>query len=61
MKQRAEQMQIRIMGTIGFLMASYQNGNIATEEIKQCIEILRNSGRHIGEKYLQMLLQQIED
>ena len=57
----ADQMQIRIMGTIGFLMASYQNGNIATEEIKQCIEILRNSGRHIGEKYLQMLLQQIED
>lgn len=57
----AEQMQIKIMGTIGLLMASYQNGNITAHEIKECIEILRDSGRHIGEKYLQMLLEQISD
>lgn len=57
----AEQMQIKIMGTIGLLMASYQNGNIAAHEIKKCIEILRESGRYIGEKYFQMLLEQIKD
>ena len=57
----AEQMQIKIMGTIGLLMASYQNGNITAGEIRECIKILRYTGRHIGEKYLQMLLEQIKD
>ena len=57
----AEQMGIKIMGTIGLLMASYQNGNISADEIKKCIEILRDSGRHIGEKYLRMLLERIKD
>lgn len=57
----AEQMQIRIMGTIGLLMASYQSGNITADEIRQCVEILRDSGRHIGEKFLQMLYEQIQD
>lgn len=57
----AEQMGIKIMGTIGLLMASYQNGNISSDEIRKCIEILRDSGRHIGEKYLQMLLERIKD
>lgn len=57
----AEQMGIRIMGTIGLLFASYQNGNIGSDEIRNCIEILRDSGRHIGEKYLQILLERIKD
>ena len=57
----AKQMGIKLMGTIGLLMASYQNGNISSDEIKKCIEILRDSGRHIGEKYLQMLLKRIKD
>lgn len=57
----AEQMQIKIMGTIGLLMASYQNGNITADEIRKCIEMLRDSGRHIGEKFLQMLYEQIRD
>ena len=57
----AEQMQIKIMGTIGFLMASYQSGNITADEIKNCIRVLRDSGRHIGEEYLQMLLDQIRE
>lgn len=55
----AEQMGIKIMGTIGFLMASFQNGNIDADEIKKSIDVLRNSGRHIGEKYYQMLLEKI--
>lgn len=57
----AEQMGIKIMGTIGLLMASYQNGNIDANDIRKCVEVLRNSGRYIGEKYLQMLLDRIKD
>lgn len=59
-RQVAEQMEIKIMGTIGLLMASYQSGTIEADEIRKCVEILRNSGRHIGERYLQMLLSRIK-
>lgn len=57
----AEQMGIRIMGTVGLLVASYQSGNIEAEEIRDCIEIWRDSGRYIGEKYVQILLERIKD
>ena len=57
----AGQMGIKIMGTIGFLIASYKNKSISADEIKKCIEILRGFGRHIGEKYLQILLEQIKE
>ena len=57
----AEQMGLKIMGTIGLLLASYQSGIITAEEIKNCIKVIRSSGRYIGEKYLQMLLKQINN
>lgn len=57
----AEQMGLKIMGTIGLLMSSYQSGIISADDIRQCIEIIRSSGRHIGERYLQMLLNKIND
>ena len=45
----AEQMGIKIMGNIGLLFASYQNGYISSDEIRKCVDILRDSGRHIGD------------
>lgn len=57
----AKQMGFKIMGTIGLLMASYENKIITADEIKECIEIIRSSGRHIGEPYLRMLLDRIKD
>lgn len=33
----AEQMGIKIMGSIGLLIASYQSGNISADEVKKCI------------------------
>ena len=55
----AEHMGLRIMGTIGLLMSSYEIGILSGEDIRKCIEIIRGSGRYIGEKYLQMLLDRI--
>lgn len=54
-------MGLKIMGTVGLLMASYQSGYITAEEIRKCIEILRDSGRYIGEKYLHLLLERIKE
>lgn len=33
----AEQMGIKIMGSIGLLIASYQSENISADEVKKCI------------------------
>lgn len=57
----AEQMGLKIMGTIGLLLASYQNGYISSDEIRECVDILRDSGRYIGERYLQLLLDRIDE
>lgn len=57
----AKQMGLKIMGTIGLLMASYQSGIISEEEIRNCIDIIRSSGRHIGEKYLKLLMEKISE
>lgn len=40
-RDAARQMGIKVMGTVGLLMASYQNGNLNADEIKTCIDILR--------------------
>lgn len=56
----AKQMGLNIMGTIGLLMASYQSGIISAEDIRDCIDIIRTSGRHISEKYLNMLTEMIK-
>lgn len=59
-REVAEQIGLKIMGTIGLLIAFYQSGNVTAEKIQNCVEILRNSGRHIGEKYFQVLLNHIK-
>lgn len=53
------QMGITIMGTIGLLISSYQESLISADETRKCIEILQRSGRHIGNKYYQMLLDRL--
>lgn len=52
----AKQMGIPVMGTVGILMAAYKERLISSCEIKECIDIMKNSGRHISEKlYLQLV------
>lgn len=60
-RQVAEQMGIKIMGTIGFLLASFEEKNISEPEIIESIEILHNSSRHISERYLELLLKRISE
>ena len=59
-RQVAEQMGIRIMGTIGLLLASYEKRYLSPEEIRECVCLLKTSGRHIGERYFNLLLDRIE-
>lgn len=60
-RQIAKQMGIQIMGTIGMLLAAYKEQLLSKEEILDCIEILKTTGRHISSKLYEQLLEKICD
>lgn len=55
------QMGLKIMGTIGILMAAYEENELTEGEMKECVEGLQRAGRHISQKYYQMLLDKLSD
>lgn len=54
------QMGIKIMGTIGILIAAYEVHELTCEEVRECIMGLQRAGRHIGHRHYQMLLDRLE-
>jgi predicted nucleic acid-binding protein len=56
----AQQMGIPLMGTVGMLMAAYKEGLLSKNEILTCIDILKNSGRHISSKLYDQLMHKLE-
>ena len=57
----SSQMGLKIMGTIGILMAAYEEKELTADEVKWCIEGLQNAGRHISQKHYQMLLDKLDN
>ena len=53
------QMGFKIMGTIGILIAAYEENELTGDEVRKCVEGLQKAGRHIGQKYYQMLLDKL--
>ena len=51
------QMGLRIMGTIGILMAAYEEHELTSDEVRECVNGLQRAGRHIGQRHYQMLLK----
>ncbi len=60
-RQVARQMGIQLMGTIGMLLVGYQEKKISKEEILDCIEMLKITGRHISNKLYEQLLEKISN
>ena len=54
------QMGITVMGTIGLLISAYEDKLITSEEARICIDGLQRSGRHIGKKYSQILMDKLK-
>ncbi len=54
------QMGITVMGTIGLLISAYEDKLITSEEARICIDGLQRSGRHIGKKYYQILMDKLK-
>ena len=57
----SSKMGLRIMGTIGILMAAYEEAELTGEEVRECIDGLQRAGRHIGQRHYQMLLNKIKE
>lgn len=55
------QMGIKIMGTIGILMAAYEVKELSSDEVKICIDGLQCAGRHIGQRHYQILLNKLNE
>lgn len=55
------QMGFKIMGTIGILMAAYEEDELTANEVRECVEGLQRAGRHISQKHYQMLLDKLND
>lgn len=58
-RQVAKQMGIPLMGTIGLLLVGYNEKLLTKQQILECIEIMKTSGRHISESLYQQLLAKI--
>ena len=54
------QMGFQIMGTIGILMAAYEEQDLTAEEARECIDGLQRAERHIGQRHYQMLLNRLK-
>lgn len=57
----SSQMGIRIMETIGILMAAYEEKTLTSNKVRECITRLQHAGRHIGQRHYQMLLNRLKD
>ena len=49
------------MGTVGVLMAAYEEHELTANKVKECIDGLQRAGRHIGQRHYQMLLDMLKD
>ena len=52
----SSELGLKIMGTIGILMAAYEEHELTSNEVKECISGLQRAGLHIGQKHYQKLL-----
>ncbi len=57
----SSEMGIKVMGTIGMLMAAYEKRELTSKEARECIDTLQRAGRHISQKYYQMLLDMLSE
>lgn len=58
-RQVAAQMGIPLMGTIGILIVAYKENLLSKEDILQCIETLKTTGRHISNRLYEQLLEKL--
>ena len=58
-RQVAKLMGLHLMGTVGMLRAAYEGKFLSYQEIVNCIDVLRENGRHISDKLFRQLLEEL--
>lgn len=56
----AKRMGINLMGTVGILAIAYKDDLMTSEDILNCIDILKKEGRHISNELYDQLIQKID-
>ena len=55
------EMGFKIMGTIGILIAAFEEKELDADEVKSCITGLQRTGLHIGQRHYQMILDILDN
>lgn len=56
----SNQMGFNIMGTIGIIMAAFQENELSAADVLDCIHGLQKAGRYISQKHYQMFLDRLK-
>lgn len=56
----SNQMGFNIMGTIGIIMAAFQENELSADDVLDCIHGLQKAGRYISQKHYQMFLDRLK-
>ncbi len=57
----AKQMNIKVIGTLGILQLANEKELLSGCDVRDCIDTLRSSSRHISEELIQMVMDHIKE
>lgn len=60
-REVAAQMGIQLMGTIGILLVANNGNLLSKDQVLECIETLKITGRHISDKLYKKLIKKLSD
>ena len=60
-REVAAQMGIQLMGTIGILLVANNGNLLSKDQVLECIETLKITGRHISDKLYKKLIKKLPD
>ena len=59
-RRTAKSLGLSIMGTIGILLSAYEDNVLSSEEVREALNKLRVSNRHISENLLNVALEKLK-
>lgn len=59
-RRMAKSLGLNIMGTIGILLSAYEDSVLSAEEVREALNRLRTSNRHISENLLNVALEKLK-
>ncbi len=60
-RQVAKQMNIRIIGTLGILQLANEKGLLTGNDVRHCIDVLKENERHISDNLIEKVMENIKD